>query len=148
MGGFGTAFYRDWYAGLEFEFFDRFSKRSKKKDDMEVIFKSTLGFGMDARLGYQFPKNGLMVYGSIGFSRVLGAMGFKEKDTKGEEKKVKRSFGSFFPTIGAGVMYKMNQSWMLQANVHYTIGSKEKKKFISPRDMETYKKEFGGYRER
>lgn len=135
VGGFGTTFYGDWYAGLEFEFFKRFSERTKKKDNMGLIFKSTLGLNMDARLGYQFPKNGVMVYMSIGFARVLGAMSAREND---KVKPTKKTFGSFFPTIGAGVAYKLNQSWIVQANVHYSIGSKEKKNFLYPSDMEKY----------
>lgn len=132
VGGFGTTFYKDWYAGLEFEFFKRFPKSTKKDGKVEVIFKSTLGFNMDARLGYQFPKSGIMVYLGVGFARVLGAMSAREND---KVKPTVKTFGSFFPTISGGIAYKMNQNWIVQATVRYSIGSKEKKHFMYPSDI-------------
>lgn len=135
IGGFGTTFYKNWYAGLEFEFFKRFPKRSSKKDRLEVVFKSTLGFNMDAKLGYQFPNKGLMIYLTIGFARVLGSMSVKENDSA---KPSRKTFGSFFPTIGFGAAYKVRQNWVVMGNIHYSIGSKEKKRFFYPSDREKY----------
>ncbi len=121
LAGFGTGFYRDYYIGLEFEIMHRFSKKTSYDGEIGLKFPSQFGINMDVRFGYLFPKQGSMVYLTAGFSRTLGKVVVKTQD--GHE--VERGFGSYYPTIGLGVEYKLNPRWNVRLDGRYSITSKD-----------------------
>lgn len=129
IGGFGSVFYENWYVGLEFKFFKRLPEKKRNFEEISIISKGCLGLNMDVRLGYQFPQNGVMVYASVGFARILGGMWAFDK-TQNNKLLAKKTFGSFFPTAGVGVEYRLTQIWNIRADLRYSMGSREKKRFL------------------
>ncbi|MCR5224809.1 MAG: porin family protein [Alphaproteobacteria bacterium] len=129
IGGFGSAFYKRYYAGIELELFKRLKGSDANKDDFSIVFPSTIGLNMDVRFGYQFPESGSLVYVTVGFARVIGKASFKVNNARrGRRNEV--SFGSFYPTFGAGVEYKINHNWNVRGDVRYSITSKDDNKHM------------------
>lgn len=128
IGGFGSAFYGRYYAGIEAELFKRLPKKKKRSSEIGSVYAtdlglSGLGVNMDVRFGYQFPQHGSLVYVTVGFARVIGWM---EAYNNGLLE-TRMSFGSYFPTAGLGIEYKINQTINICGDVRITFGSKEKK---------------------
>ncbi|MDR1551079.1 MAG: hypothetical protein LBS14_00095 [Holosporaceae bacterium] len=125
LAGFGTAVYKDYYTGIETEFFWRRAGSSKfnEKGDVGVRHPATQGFGMDVRFGKQFPNRGLLVYTTVGFVRVLGRAMFHTYNAEG-------SFGSFFPALGGGVEYKINHLWNVRAYAKIALTNKDDNKLM------------------
>ena len=136
MAGFGTSFYKDYYVGIEMEMLRRAGKGTyyEKDDDLFGLkFQSQFGLNMNVRFGYLFPKQGSMVYAMVGFSRTLG----KAVEGK-EDKKVERSFGSYFPIVGIGIEYKINYDWSIRLDAKYSITSKDSDKKMKKDDLWVY----------
>lgn len=123
IAGFGSAFYKQYYAGIEFDFFKRFKGSSSRKEDMEVRFPSNIGLNMDVRFGRQLPHYGSLVYVTVGFARVIGEVTFYSNN-----KSAKYSFGSFYPTLGLGIEKKINNDWNIRGDVRFAITSKDDNK--------------------
>jgi hypothetical protein len=51
IGGFGSAFYKRYYAGLEIELFQRFSGKTRYNGEVGIIHSSNFGLNMDVRFG-------------------------------------------------------------------------------------------------
>ncbi|MBR1734433.1 MAG: outer membrane beta-barrel protein [Alphaproteobacteria bacterium] len=122
IGGFGTVLYNKYYAGVEFDFFKRLPKKTTWFDKVGIVHKANMGLNMDVRFGCQFPKQGNLLYVTVGFARVLGEM---QADNNGTINKA--TFGSFFPTAGIGIEHRMNQKVNIRGDFRYTFGSKERK---------------------
>jgi opacity protein-like surface antigen len=121
VGGFGSAFYKRYYAGIELEFFKRLNGKTGHKDRVSIISHSIIGGNMYVRIGYLLPEQGMLVYFATGFARVLGRVAFGPENNKNLEK----SFGSCYPTVGFGVEYKMNHLWNLRGDFRFSITSKD-----------------------
>ncbi|MDR1333865.1 MAG: hypothetical protein LBJ71_01455 [Holosporaceae bacterium] len=124
IGGFGSAFYKRYYAGIEMDFFKRISGNTKYSSnrDIAIVHNSTMGLNMDIRFGYLYPQ-GYLIYSTIGFARVLGRGLFKHGTDY-----VEGSFGSFYPTFGVGLEKKMNHRWNIRADFHISLTSKDDNK--------------------
>ena len=122
--GFGSSFYKDYYAGLEMEFCKKFSKRkSYHKDGVYgVEHRPTFGLGMSVRFGYQMPLYKSMIYGSIGFSKLIG-----RSYVKHEDKEYTASFGSYSPTLGLGIERRINYNWNIRLEGLYSVPKKKTK---------------------
>jgi hypothetical protein len=122
--GFGSAFYKSYYAGLEFDVFKRLGGGTSLNSDetVGIMHNSTIGMNMDVRLGYLFPDEGWLAYSTVGFARVLGRATFN--NAAGQTKQ-EGSFGSFYPTVGFGAERKMGPRWSLRGDFRYSITSKD-----------------------
>lgn len=125
ISGFGTTVYNI-YAGIELDVFKRLPKKNNVNGDTELQHRANWGLNMDVRFGYQPHNQRALYYGTFGFARIIGDM--VAYDSVGHTIS-KQSFGSFFPTFGAGVEYKVNQSWNVRADGRISVCSKEKKTF-------------------
>jgi hypothetical protein len=127
IGGFGTTFYKRYYAGIEMDFFKRLgSKRNYHSDgDVGVRFDPTLGLNMDVRFGKLFPDRGLLAYVTVGFSRVLGKVVVEQWGYPKEG-----SFGSFYPTFGLGIEKKVNSLWNVRGDFRISITNNDDKRYI------------------
>jgi hypothetical protein len=124
IGGFGSMFYKRYYAGIEMEFFRRFSGKTNYHSSGAIGLKhtSTVGLNMDVRFGYVFPKQGSLVYATIGCARVLGTV--VSAEGVGRNARVQEgSFGSFYPTVGGGVEKKLNSRWNVRGDLRVSITS-------------------------
>lgn len=131
IAGFGSAFYKRYYAGIEMELFKRLKGSSSTNDEINITFPATVGLNMDVRFGYQFPESGCLAYVTAGFSRVLGKTAFKVNTNRRRGGKThEMSFGSFYPTFGAGVEYKIDHHWNIRGDVRFAITSKDDNKRI------------------
>jgi len=118
--GFGTAFYKRYYAGLEVEVFNRFKGSNKNIDNkLNINHCRNMSLNFDTRFGYLFPKSGNLIFITAGVSRLFGRVSF------GDDKKNESSFGSFFPTVGFGFEHRINYNWNVRADYHYVISSKD-----------------------
>lgn len=124
--GFGTLFYRDYYAGINFEIMQRFGKGKSYDEDLGFKFSSQFGINMDVRFGYLFPQQGNLLYTSVGFTRTLGKVLFK-----GTGQNTEIGFGSYFPTFGLGFEHKINHLWNAGICAKYSITSKDSKDNIA-----------------
>jgi opacity protein-like surface antigen len=120
LTGFGTNFHNRFYVGIELELFGRLPKRKKTEGDLSIEHTLSMGLNMDVRLGYQFPENGIMPYATFGFSKVGG----KALITRAN-KNISVAFGSFYPTCGLGVEYKLSHSWHIRGDCRIAITSKD-----------------------
>lgn len=123
ISGFGAAFYNEYYAGIEFEFFKRFKRSSSRENEIEVMFTSNIGLNMDVRFGRQLPRYGALIYTTAGFARVIGEATFYSNNDY-----AKRSFGSFYPNFGFGVEKKINNDWNVRGDFRFAISSKDDNK--------------------
>jgi hypothetical protein len=130
IGGFGSAFYKQYYAGLELELFKRLGGKTSYHNDGNVglTHHATIGLNMDVRFGYLFPEQGCLAYTTVGFARVLGRVAIRD-DAK--QNKREGSFGSFYPTFGVGVERKINHRWNVRADLRLSITSKESEKHVA-----------------
>ncbi|MDR0968674.1 MAG: porin family protein [Holosporaceae bacterium] len=130
LGGFGAAFYKLYYTGIEAEFFKRFGGGTSYSNDDRagLIHNSTMGLNMDVRLGRLFPEHGWLAYGTLGFARVLGRAVFRDAD---HNNKREGSFGSFYPTVGIGAEYKLTNRWNIRGDFRYSITSKDDGRTVS-----------------
>ncbi|MDR3151235.1 MAG: outer membrane beta-barrel protein [Holosporaceae bacterium] len=134
--GFGSAFYKSYYTGIEFSIFKRLSSNTKYADNESIGLKhsSILGLDMDVRLGYLFPESGNLAYFTVGFARVIGRTVFREYSTnrniRGSARYIEKekSFGSFYPTFGCGIEHKLNQDWDVRCDLRMSITSKDDNK--------------------
>ncbi|MDR2781439.1 MAG: hypothetical protein LBB21_03215 [Holosporaceae bacterium] len=126
--GFGSAFYKRYYAGIEMDFFKRAcGGRSYSENKRVGIFhNSTVGLNMDVRFGYLYPQHGCLVYTTFGFSRVLGRALLNRGSYYSEG-----SFGSFYPTIGFGAEKKINHIWNVRADYRFSITNKDDNKYLT-----------------
>jgi hypothetical protein len=122
IAGFGAPFYDRYYAGIEFDIFKRFSKKTSYNDEIGIIHSSNIGLNMDVRFGYLFPEHGSMVYLTAGFARIVGRVTFDKGNTEG-------SFGSFYPTVGVGLEHKINHQWNVRGDFRMAITSKDDNKY-------------------
>ncbi|MDR1982228.1 MAG: porin family protein [Holosporaceae bacterium] len=129
IGGFGAAFYKKYYAGIEMELFQRFSGKTKYKGEVGIAHSSALGLNMDVRFGYLFPEHGYLVYTTVGFARVIGKVAFKDTVQR-RAKDPEGTFGSFYPTFGAGVEHKINHLWNVRGDFRISITSKDDNKSL------------------
>ncbi|MBQ3565429.1 MAG: hypothetical protein IJA14_04745 [Alphaproteobacteria bacterium] len=134
IAGFGSAFYKNYYAGLEFEIAQRFAGKSAMEGDIGVKFSSQFAINGDVRFGYLFPEQGNMVYASLGFNRALGKVAVR----KTGEKDATISFGSYFPTVGLGFEHKINHKWNARIACKYSICSKDSGRDITGNHKWTY----------
>jgi opacity protein-like surface antigen len=127
IGGFGTCFYERYYAGIEADFFKRTGGGTSYSSDKQVgiVHNSTIGLNMDIRFGRLYPQHGCLGFVSVGFARVLGRALFDAGSCYSQE-----SFGSFYPTLGAGVEKKINHVWNIRADIKYSVTSKDDNKYI------------------
>lgn len=125
--GFGSAFYERYYAGVELDFFKRLPEKTKRKDEIGIIHASNIGMNMDVRFGYQFPQYGTLGYVTVGFARIIGKTAFYRSNDNNPS--AKKSFGSFYPTLGFGLEYKMNHKWNLRGDFRYSITNKDDNKY-------------------
>lgn len=131
--GFGTAFHNRWYAGLEFEVFNRLKgKTADYEDGLHIVHDSNMSFNFEGRFGYLFPEHGNLLYLTMGVSRLFGRVSF------GSAKDSRSSFGSFFPTVGLGVEHKLNSNWSMRADYRYVISSKDNEHEVAT-DSKVYK---------
>lgn len=134
IGGFGSAFYKRYYAGIEMELFKRFGGKTSchTNEEVGIIHNSAIGLNMDVRFGYLLPKQGSLVYATIGFARVVGKLVFYEgsgRNRRGQEG----SFGSFYPTFGVGLEHKINHLWNVRGDFRISITSKDDNKYLNTR---------------
>ncbi|MDR3187439.1 MAG: porin family protein [Holosporaceae bacterium] len=120
--GFGAPFYGRCYAGVEWDLFKRFSKKTSYENEIGIIHSANIGLNMDVRFGYLFPEHGSMVYFTAGFARIVGRVTFNRGSTEG-------SFGSFYPTLGVGVEHKINHRWNVRGDFRLAITSKDDNKY-------------------
>ncbi|MDR1236261.1 MAG: hypothetical protein LBJ96_04610 [Holosporaceae bacterium] len=127
IGGFGAAFHKRYYAGIEMDFFKRLNGGTSYSSDKQIGIKhsSTLGLNMDVRFGYLYPQQGYLAYVTVGFARVLGRGLFDSGSCYSEG-----SFGSFYPTLGVGVEKKVNHLWNVRADVRFSITVKDDDKHL------------------
>ncbi len=130
IAGFGSAFYKRYYAGIELEMFKRFKGSNSGNDELTVVFPSTIGMNMDVRFGYQLPENGSLVYLTAGFARVLGKTAFAVTTNNRKHKTIEVSHGSFYPTFGVGLEYKVNHNWNVRGDFRFSITSKDDNKYV------------------
>ncbi len=126
--GFGSAFYERYYAGVELDFFKRLPEKTKRKNEIGIIHSSNIGMNMDVRFGYQFPQHGTLAYLTAGFARIIGKAAFYRSNDNSPS--AKKSFGSFYPTVGFGLEYKMNHKWNLRGDFRYSITNKDDNKYV------------------
>lgn len=124
--GFGAAFYERYYTGVELEFFKRFPEKTSRNEEVGIIYASNMGMNMDVRFGYQFPKYAALTYVTLGFARVIGKAAFYAPNAA--ESSDDRTFGSFYPTVGVGLEYKVNHLWNVRGDLRYSITSKDDNK--------------------
>jgi opacity protein-like surface antigen len=110
------------------ELFRRFAGKTSYDGEVGIIHASTTGLNMDVRFGYLLPKHGAMVYATAGCARVLGRVAFSGGALR--QKNPEGSFGSFYPTFGAGVEYKLDHRWNIRADWRISITSKDDNKYI------------------
>lgn len=122
--GFGNAFYKDYYIGIELDLSKKFKENTSENADKTfgVQHKANVGLNMDVRFGLLMPQSGLLVYSTVGFARVIGDFIINTNDMKEKHK-----FGSFYPTIGLGTEYKLNNSWNIRGDLRYAITAKDDK---------------------
>lgn len=138
IGGFGAAFYKRYYSGLELEFFKRFSGGGKKDGSIGVAHPSSMGINMDVRLGYLFPEQGNLLYMTVGFARIIGHARFGNgsrtlpggRVVNDDKKYINRSFGSFYPTVGCGFEHKVDHNWNVRLDARYSITYKDDGKVV------------------
>lgn len=120
LAGFGSTIYKSLYTGIEFDIFYRL-KGGKNSNDNPIRTKSYSGFNMDVKFGYQLPKYSSLLYVTAGFARVLGQVSFDAGRTTS-------TYGTFHPTIGVGIVKKINDSWNFMVDLKYIIASKDNNK--------------------
>ncbi|MDR1375297.1 MAG: porin family protein [Holosporaceae bacterium] len=120
--GFGAPFYGKYYAGVECDFFKRFSKKTSYNNEIGIIHSANIGANMDVRFGYLFPEHGSMAYLTAGFARIVGRITFDKSNGEG-------SFGSFYPTVGLGLEHKINHRWNVRGDFRIAITSKDDNKY-------------------
>ncbi|MDR3180257.1 MAG: porin family protein [Holosporaceae bacterium] len=124
IAGFGSAFYKKYYAGIDFLLFRRFSKKTEFADgEIGLRHTSSVGFDMDVRIGYLLPESGNLIYGTVGFARVVGSVVFKRNNQM--DARYSTSFGSFYPTFGVGMEHKINDTWSIRGDLRMSITSKD-----------------------
>jgi hypothetical protein len=125
IGGFGAQFYKQYHAGIEMELFKRLGGKTvyHSNGDIGVMHSGTIGLNMDIRVGRHFAQQGVLVYGTVGFARVLGHAHNARIGQNG-------SFGSFYPSFGVGVAKKMNHRWTAQFDLRMAIPSKDGDKLL------------------
>ena len=125
LAGFGMAFRRNFYTGLDIEFCKRFSKHESPtpNENFKIVHHPTFGLNMYARLGYQFPLSGTMIYSAFGFAKLIGHL----ETVNAENKKVKSSFGTYSPTIGLGIEKRINYDWSIRLDAKYSLTKKKTK---------------------
>ncbi|MDR2794585.1 MAG: outer membrane beta-barrel protein [Holosporaceae bacterium] len=125
IAGFGSAFYKKYYAGIEFLLFKRLNKKTKFADGESIGLRHTsnVGFDMDVRIGLQLPESGNLIYGTIGLARVVGSVVFMRGDQIDNRYSV--SFGSFYPTFGLGLEHKINDFWNIRGDLRISLTSKD-----------------------
>ncbi|MDR1361843.1 MAG: porin family protein [Holosporaceae bacterium] len=136
IGGFGSAFYARYYAGIEMAFFQRLAGSTKYAPGERIGLRHSSGFGldMDVRLGYQFPQSGNLVYATVGFARVIGKAVLDVSGTG--HNGIEVPFGSFYPTFGCGFEHKINYYWNIRGDLRISITAKDdyNKKFVNGMD--------------
>ncbi|MDR2681999.1 MAG: hypothetical protein LBB29_03060 [Holosporaceae bacterium] len=132
IAGFGSAFYKNYYAGIEFSIFRRFCEKTKFVNEEAIGLQHTsgIGFDMDVRIGYLLPESGNLIYGTVGFARIVGAVTFRQIDgqqgwKQGTNGHHKVSFGSFYPTFGLGMEHKIDDTWNVRGDVRMSLTSKD-----------------------
>jgi hypothetical protein len=127
IAGFGSPFDRKYYIGLEVELFKRSGgKVDYRGCDTGVTSVPTVGINMDLRFGYLFRKEGVLLYLTTGFGRIIGKVFFREKtDNPKKNNEISGSFGSFYPVFGLGVEYKMNHLWNVRGDFRAALTSKD-----------------------
>ncbi|MDR0678518.1 MAG: porin family protein [Holosporaceae bacterium] len=130
IGGFGSAFHKRYYAGIEMELFQRFSGKTQYNGEVGIIYASGIGLNMDVRFGYLFPEHGYLIYTTVGFARVLGKVSF-QSDIARRRENPKGTFGSFYPTFGAGIEHKINHLWNVRGDFRISITSKDDDKHLT-----------------
>jgi hypothetical protein len=129
--GFGSTFYKQYYAGVELAFFKRFSKKTSRfrtnlAYDVELTHEASIGLNMDVRFGLQLPQQATLVYVTVGFARVIGSSAIVHSNGN----KLRKSFGSFYPTFGFGAEYKINPKWNVRGDVRFSITSRDGRAYI------------------
>jgi opacity protein-like surface antigen len=119
LAGFGSAFYKRNYIGIEMEFFKRLGGGESFHSNGELGLRhcSDLGLNLDVRPGYLFPLRGALVYATVGVARVRGQVVSK---TGGQG-----TFGSFYPTVGVGIEQMVNSRWSVRGDIRRSITSKD-----------------------
>ncbi|MDR2158250.1 MAG: hypothetical protein LBO02_02960 [Holosporaceae bacterium] len=142
IGGFGSAFYKRYYAGIEMELFKRFAGKTNYDGEIGIVHASTVGLNMDIRFGYLFPKQGALIYLTAGCARVLGRVAFNNSaaGVGRRSKNPEGSFGSFYPTFGVGIEKKINHLWNARADFRISLTSKDDNKYKTT-DAATWKYE-------
>jgi hypothetical protein len=127
IGGFGAAFYKRYYAGIEMDFFKRFSGSTNYSHDRQlgIAHNSAMGLNMDVRFGYLYPQYGYLVYGTFGFARIQGQALLNCGSYYAEG-----SFGSFYPTFGAGIEKRLNHHWNIRADFRISATVKDDNRYI------------------
>jgi hypothetical protein len=128
IGGFGSAFYKKYYIGIEMDFFRRAGSGANYSSNkaVAVVHNSSIGLNMDVRFGYLYPQQGYLIYATAGFARVVGRGRFQNANNY-----LEGSFGSFYPTFGIGFEKKVTHKWNIRADFHASVTSKDENKSIA-----------------
>jgi hypothetical protein len=126
--GFGSAFFERYYAGVELRFFKRFAKNTSHTGELDgyrvaLTHCASYGMDMDVRFGIQLPKRGALIYLTAGFARIIGETAIYRGDDPAP--RAKRSFGSFYPTVGMGGEYKLNHDWNVRVDARLSVTSRD-----------------------
>jgi hypothetical protein len=127
IGGFGAAFYKRYYVGIEMDFFKRFGGGTNYSPDQQlgIAHNSAMGLNMDVRFGYLYPQHGYLVYTTVGFARIQGQALLNYGSYYAEG-----SFGSFYPTFGVGVEKRLNHRWNIRADFRISVTSKDDNRYV------------------
>ncbi|MDR0580892.1 MAG: porin family protein [Holosporaceae bacterium] len=120
LAGFGSAFYKRNYIGIEMEFFKRLGGGESFHSNGELGLRrcSDLGLNLDVRPGYLFPLRGALVYATVGVARVRGQVVSKTGSHQS-------TFGSYYPTVGIGIEQMINSRWSVRGDIRRSITSKD-----------------------
>ncbi|MDR2645786.1 MAG: porin family protein [Holosporaceae bacterium] len=123
LAGFGSAFHKRDYIGIEMEIFRRFGGGESFHTSGKVGLRhcSALGMNLDIRPGCLFSLQGALAYVTIGVARIQGQVISKTSDHRG-------TFGSYYPTVGVGVEQMINFKWSIRGDIRMSITSKDNDK--------------------
>jgi hypothetical protein len=81
-----------------------------------------------------------LIYTTLGFASVIGKVAFSG-NTRKRAAPPTGTFGSFYPTFGAGIEYKINHLWNIRGDFRISITSKDDNKSLKVSPISDWKYE-------
>ena len=114
LGGYGSVFSENLYAGAEGQIGTGFGENKKKYADGTVKYKNNSFFTLGGRLGY-LPSQEVMLFASL----AVGVENTKVKAPPAEQSTFKESHTGFIMLPGVGAEVKVAQNVNLRADLSY-----------------------------